>query len=50
MNYTMKASKKLDRTYRIGEKGIDVVHEEVQQRLIAVGAKLVRYDNRTNAV
>ena len=38
---------KLERSYRIREKGIAVVHEEVKQRLIAVGAKLERYDNRT---
>lgn len=38
---------KLERKYRIVEKGIDVVHEEVQQRLVAIGAKLERYDNRT---
>lgn len=38
---------KLERTYRAGEKGIEVVHEEVKQRLIAVAAKLERYDDRT---
>ena len=38
---------KLERKYRIEEKGIAVVHEEVQQRLVAIGAKLERYDNRT---
>ena len=38
---------KLERKYRIEEKGIVVVHEEVQQRLVATGAKLERYDNRT---
>ena len=37
----------LERKYRIEEKGIVVVHEEVQQRLVAIGAKLQRYDNRT---
>ena len=38
---------KLERKYRIEEEGIVVVHEEVQQRLVAIGAKLERYDNRT---
>ena len=38
---------KLVRKYRIEEKGIIVVHEKVQQRLVAIGAKLERYDNRT---
>lgn len=41
---------KLERTYRAGEKGIEVVHEEVKQRLIAVAAKLERYDDRTKTV
>ena len=38
---------KLERKYRIEEKGFVVVHDEVQQRLVAIGAKLERYDNRT---
>ena len=38
---------KLERKYHIEEKGIVVVHEEVQQRLVAIGAKLERYDNMT---
>ena len=38
---------KLERKYRIEEKGIVVVHEKVQQRLVAIGGKLERYDNRT---
>ena len=38
---------RLERKYRIEEKGTVVVHEEVQQRLVAIGAKLQRYDNRT---
>ena len=38
---------KLERIHHIEEKGIDVVHEEVKQRLTAVGSKLERYDNRT---
>ena len=40
---------KLERKYRIEEKGIVVVHEEVQQRLVVIGAKLERYDNRTES-
>jgi len=39
---------KLERKYCIEEKGVSVVYEEVQQRLVAVGAKLERYDNRTS--
>ena len=42
-----RTKSKLERKYRIEEKGIVVVHEEVQQRLVAIGAKLERYDNRT---
>ena len=38
---------KLERKFNIKRKGADVVHEEVRQRLVAVGAKLERYDNRT---
>ena len=38
---------KLERKYRIEEKCFVVVHEEVQQRLVAIGAKLKRYDNMT---
>ena len=38
---------KLERKFNIKTKGADVVHEEVRQRLVAVGAKLERYDNRT---
>ena len=38
---------KLERKYRIKEKGIVGVHEEVKQRLVAIGAKLERYGNRT---
>ena len=37
---------KFEKKYRIEEKGIVVVHEEVHQRLVATGAKLERYDNR----
>ena len=37
---------KLERKCHIEEKGIVVAHEEVQQRLVAIGAKLERYDNR----
>ena len=38
---------KLEIKYRIEEKGIVVVHEEEQQRLVATGAKLGRYDNKS---
>ena len=38
---------KLERKFNIKRKGADVVHEEVRQRLVAVGAKLERYDNST---
>ena len=38
---------KLERKYCIEEKGIVMVHEEVQQRLVAIGAKLESYGNRT---
>ena len=38
---------KLERKFNIKRKGADVVHEEVRQRLVAVVAKLERYDNRT---
>ena len=38
---------KLERKYRFSVKGLGVVHEELQQRLVAIGAKLERYDNRT---
>ena len=31
----------------VKRKGADEVHEEVRQRLVAVGAKLERYDNST---
>ena len=45
--HNTRTKEKLERTYHINEKSIEVVHEEVKQRLIAVGAKLERYDNRT---
>ena len=38
---------KLKKKYQIEKKGLQVVHEEVQQKLVATGAKLERYDNRT---
>ena len=38
---------KLERKFNIKGKSADVVHKEVQQRLVAVGAKLQKYDNRT---
>ena len=41
------AKERLERLYHLNLKGVDVVHEELQQRLIAIGAKLERYDNRT---
>ena len=31
---------KLERKFNIKRKGADLVHEEVRQRLVAVGAKL----------
>ena len=37
----------LERNFNIKRKGADVVHEEFRQRLVVVGAKLERYDNRT---
>ena len=45
--HNVGTKEKLERTYHINEKSIEVVLEEVKQRLIAVGAKLERYDNRT---
>ena len=38
---------KLERKFSVKRKGVEVVQEEVRQRLVAVGAKLERYDNRT---
>ena len=38
---------KLEREFNIKRKGADLNYEEVRQRLVAVGAKLERYDNRT---
>ena len=32
--------------FSVKRKGAEVVHEEVWQRLVAVGAKLGRYNNR----
>ena len=37
---------RLERLYYIKKKGIDTVYEELNQRIVAVGAKLKRYDNR----
>ena len=45
--HNVGTKEKLERNYHVNEKGIEVVHEEAKQRLIAVGAKLERYDNRT---
>ena len=45
--HNARTKEKLERKYHINEKSIEVVHEEVKQRLIALGAKLERYDNLT---
>ena len=37
---------KLERNFSVKRKGSEVVHEEVRQKLVAVAAKLERYDNR----
>ena len=37
----------LERKFSVKRKGAELVHEEVRQRLAAVGAKLETYDNRT---
>ena len=36
---------KLERKFNVKRKDAEVVNEEVRQRLLAVGAKLKRYDN-----
>ena len=38
---------KLERKFSVKGKSIEVVYEEVRQRLVAVRAKLKKYDNRT---
>ena len=38
---------KLERKFSVKRKGAEVFHEDVRQRLVAVGANLERYDNRT---
>ena len=38
---------KLEKKFSIKWKGAEVVHKKVWERLVAVGAKLERYDNRT---
>ena len=38
---------KIERKFNVKRKGAEVFHEEVRQRLVAVGANLERYDNRT---
>ena len=38
---------KLERKFNVKRKAADVVHEDVRQRLVPVGAKLERYDNST---
>ena len=37
---------KLERNFNVKRKGADMVHEEVGQRLVAVGAKLERYSSK----
>ena len=37
----------LERKFNVKRKAADVVHEDVRQRLVPVGAKLERYDNST---
>ena len=38
---------KLEGTFNVKRKGIEVVQEKVRQMLVTVGAKLEEYDNRT---
>ena len=38
---------RLERTYKLKEKGIETVLEELKQRALAIKAKLNRYDKRT---
>ena len=38
---------KLERKFNIKRKGAEMVHKDIRQRLVAVGAKRERYDNRT---
>ena len=38
---------KLERKFNVKRKGAEVVHEEVRQRLVVAGAKLEKYDNKT---
>ena len=42
-----RAKSKLEREYSLKEKSLEVVYEELNQRLIAVSAKLQRYDSRS---
>ena len=37
---------KFERKLTVKQKGVEMVHEDVRQRLFAVGAKPERYDNR----
>ena len=37
----------LERKFIVKRKGAEVVHKENRQRLVVLGAKLGRYDNRT---
>ena len=38
---------KLERKFSIKRKGAEMVHKDIRQKLVAVGAKRERYDNRT---
>ena len=38
---------KLERKFSVKRKGAEVLHQDIRQRLVVVGAKLERYDNRT---
>ena len=38
---------KIERKFNVKRKGAEVVHEEVRQRLVVAGAKLEKYDNKT---
>ena len=38
---------KLERKFSIKRKGAEMVHKDIRQKLVAVGAKRERYGNRT---
>ena len=42
-----RATLKLEREYHVTRKGIDTVHEELRQRVIAIAAKQQIYDSRS---